>query len=123
MEVADGIQWSVKLQRKNGHPVLYTGSNSYPSNWETFESFIRLIQRHFPDFSKKVMYYQVEIPGFEKLYDYRFKGEIAVAEKVCVPFGLHDTLKVGKVISKKEYYVDDVPYPLEKMKYIAGVLK
>ena len=40
--VCDGIQWRIDIEYNNGHkPVSFSGSNSYPYN---FNSFVRLIK-------------------------------------------------------------------------------
>ena len=40
--VCDGTQWGIDIEYNNGHkPVSFSGSNSYPYN---FNSFVRLIK-------------------------------------------------------------------------------
>ena len=71
--------------------------------------------------STEYVYCTVAVPGIENTYSYLAgDGEYVPGDKVTVPFGRENTLRVGRVIAVQHCTAVDAPYPPSRTKTILG---
>lgn len=67
----------------------------------------------------KYWYCHIAVKGIDTVYSYISDiGEIQLNSYVVVPFGNHNTLRIGIVKSCAEYTEEDAPYPINRTKHI-----
>ena len=75
----------------------------------------------FPDYEITHTYCSVTLDGNGKILYYRTRNpELKVGDKVYVPVGRAYEKKTGKIVRMESVCGEDIPYPLEKTKFIIG---
>lgn len=75
----------------------------------------------FPDYDKYHTYCSVEMDANGKIFYYRTRNPaLKVGDKVYVPVGRAYEKKTGKIVRMENVCGEDIPYPLEKTKFIIG---
>jgi hypothetical protein len=74
-----------------------------------------------PDYDAIHTYCLVKFDESGRAYYYRTRNpDLAVGDAVYVPVGYQYEKKIGIIISREDYLGHEVPYPLEKTRYIIG---
>ena len=75
----------------------------------------------FHDYNKYHTYCRVAMDANGKLYYYRTRNpRLKIGDRVYVPVGRASMKKTGKIVSMENVTGEDIPYPLEKTKFIIG---
>ena len=84
----------------------------YEERWEDYP---------FPDYDKYHTYCGVMLDENGKTFYYRTRNpELKVGDKVYIPVGRTYEKKTGKIVRMENVCGEDIPYPLEKTKFIIG---
>ena len=74
-----------------------------------------------PDYDAIHTYCEVAFDDSGRTYYYRTRNpELNVGDTVYVPFGYNAPKKIGVIVSMEDFEGHDVPFPLEKTKFIIG---
>ncbi len=93
---------------------LPAGENAwrYTEQWEDYP---------LPDYDAIHTYCQVAFDDSGKIYYYRTRNpDLKVGDTVYVPFGKNAPRRIGVIIRMDDLVGHEVPFPLEKTKYIYG---
>ena len=75
----------------------------------------------FPDYDKRHTYCSIEMDADGKILYYRTRNpELKVGDKVYVPVGSAYEKKTGKIIRMEDVCGENIPYPLEKTRFVIG---
>ena len=74
-----------------------------------------------PNYEAVHTYCEVAFDDSGRTYYYRTRNpELRVGDTVYVPFGYKAPKRIGVIVSMEDFEGYDVPFPLEKTKYIIG---
>ena len=74
-----------------------------------------------PDYDAIHTYCEVAFDDSGKTYYYRTRNpKLKVGDTVYVPFGYNAPKKIGVIVRKEDFAGCEVPFPLEKTKFIIG---
>ena len=74
-----------------------------------------------PDYDAIHTYCEVAFDDSGRTYYYRTRNpELEVGDTVYVPFGYNAPKKIGVIVSMEDFEGHNVPFPLEKTKFIIG---
>ncbi len=115
--ICDGTQWFLSVKRYGRRGTAWEGDNSYPPNWN---DLLVLFDIDGPG-ADEVIYCSISFKeGGRSLYYQTNDTSIEIGERVLVPFGASNMERVGIVEDIEYFDVCDVPFPLEKTKWIIG---
>lgn len=109
-------EWDEDLRRG-----LRKGASGKVYDWklkETWEDYPA------PNYDEVHTYCEIAFDDSGRTYYYRTRNpELQVGDTVYVPYGNKTPKKIGVIITMEDYAGYEVPFPLEKTKYIIGKVK
>lgn len=110
--------------KSDGEPIpeafsrMVTDEYKMIFNEEPSEEYIQAV---YDDRDAFCTYCEVAFDDSGRTYYYRTKDQkLKVGDTVYVPFGNSVSKRIGVIKSREDYIADDVPFPLEKTKFIIG---
>lgn len=127
--------YKLTIMRYDGTVEMHNGiydKNHISENWQDVMDRIRRFVPPTGDFilldtiaftavksEGDITFYSVEVSGADRDYYYFSHDDtLKVGDEVFVPFGRDNELRLGEIIEIEYFSPDELPYPVEKMKYI-----